>query len=51
MNRKFPEVTLIIFFFFLDIFCTTPARKFGIIDITHEASFYLLYFDFVNEIW
>ena len=37
MNPKFTEVTLNSFTFVMDVFCTSPARKFGIIDLTHEA--------------
>ena len=38
MNPKFTETILNSFIFARDIFCTNPARKFGIIDITHEVS-------------
>ena len=37
MDPKFTEVTLNSFIFAMDIFCTNPARKFGMIDITHEV--------------
>ena len=43
MNLKFTEVTLNSFIFVKDVFCTNPARKFGIIDIVHEISSYLLH--------
>ena len=41
MNPKFTEVTLN---------STIPARKFEMIDITHEVSFCLLHYDFGSEI-
>ena len=44
MNPKFTEVTLNSFVFVRDIFCTNPAMKFGIIDITNEVSSYLVYY-------
>ena len=50
MNSKFTEVTLNSFIFVMDIFCTIPARKFEMIDITHEVSFCLLHYDFGSEI-
>ena len=37
MDPKFAEVTLNGFIFTMDIFCTNPARKFGMIDIAHKA--------------
>ena len=48
VNPKFTEVQPNSIIFAMDDFCTNPARKFGIIDLTHEASFCFLYF--VNEI-
>ena len=36
MNPEFTEVTLNGFIFVMDIFCTNPARKFGMIDITFD---------------
>ena len=35
MNPKFAEVTLNSFIFVMNIFCTNPARKFGLINNTH----------------
>ena len=35
MNPKFAEITLNIYIFVMNIFCTDPARNFGMIDITH----------------
>ena len=37
MNSKLTEVTLNSFVFAMDVFCANPARKFGIIDITHKV--------------
>ena len=48
MNPKFTKVTLNTFVMY--IFCTNPARKFGIIDITLDVSFCLLQLDLVSEI-
>ena len=35
MNPKFAEVMLNRFFFVINIYCTNPTRKFGMIDMTH----------------
>ena len=37
MTPKFTEVIPNSFNFTMDTFCTHPARKFGMIDITHEV--------------
>ena len=50
MNPRFKEVTLNSFVIVMYNFCTNPARKIGITDITHEVSFCLLHLDLVNEI-
>ena len=39
MNPKFTEVTLNSFIFVFNIFCINPAKKFGMMDVTHEVSF------------
>ena len=41
INPEFTEVTLNSFLFVMVIFCTNPARKFGMIDITHEVSLFI----------
>ena len=41
MKPKFAEVTLNSFIFVLNIFCTNLARKFGMINITHEVNFFI----------
>ena len=41
INPEFTEVTLNSFLFVMDTFCTNPARKFGMIDITHEVSLFI----------
>ena len=45
MNPMFTKVTLISFIFAIDIFCTGPTKKFGIIGIStcHQAGFCLLH--------
>ena len=45
MDPMFIKVTLNNFIFVMDISCTGPAKKFGIIGITtrHQASFCLLH--------
>ena len=35
----------------MDIFSKNPARKFGMVDITHKVNFCLLRYDFVIEIY
>ena len=42
MNPKFTEVTLNSFIFVRDISYTNPAGKFGISDIKHEVTSFLL---------
>ena len=42
MNPEFTEVTLNSFILVMNIFCTNPARKIGIIDITLD---YLVFVD------
>ena len=42
LTPKIAEVTLNSFIFVLDIFCTNVARKCGMINITHDVTFYLL---------
>ena len=42
MNPKFTEATPNSSIFVMNIFCTNLARKFGMINITHEVSFCLL---------
>ena len=51
MNPKFIKVTLNSFIITMNIFYTNLARKFGIIDITHDVSFCIPHFDFANETW
>ena len=50
MNPKFTKVTLNSFIFVLNIFCTNLAKKFGMINITHEVTFCLLQYEYVSEI-
>ena len=50
MNSKFTGVTLNSFIFVRYSFCTNHARKFRIINITHEVSLFTALLDLANEI-
>ena len=51
MNQMFTKVLLNSFIFVMDIFCTGPTRKFGIIGITTCHQIKLVSVDYTHSQW